>query len=353
MVAPVAFGAAWVAGRLFNVLDARDGVLSSYARVRDHSPLLKRALLGATAASAFAVAGGLTGILDDVLFRGASVTAGVAGLLGFLATRWGTRRVGSRRQLSSPEGGQGMQLVRTWVRSGVTVVKPEDQLKGVRGVAAALMLLMMVPLELSGLNDISVGGKNQLPTLVEPQVVPPPPVPNVTAGTVAGTSLISRQVLVAGAEGVGLLGLGAAGTALVRRRRRRLELDGAQILAELDLARFRQLAERSSVGPMTPHTAMLTQLSSLRAPDAFSQQALRRAVDLASQLPKETVLALSDAVESLCTGRTVKEEEASLLARCIQETDPDLATRFRFLALEGQLEAQAAETWFKKAGRGG
>ncbi|MEM7675986.1 MAG: hypothetical protein AAF449_08285 [Myxococcota bacterium] len=38
----------------------------------------------------------------------------------------------------------------------------------------------------------------------------------------------------------------------------------------------------------------------------------------------------------------------SALARSIVESDPDQRLRFEFLALEGELEAKAAQRWFDR-----
>jgi hypothetical protein len=43
--------------------------------------------------------------------------------------------------------------------------------------------------------------------------------------------------------------------------------------------------------------------------------------------------------------------DRSLAARCILEADPEQKARFDFLALEGELEAEAARAWEADAAR--
>lgn len=45
-----------------------------------------------------------------------------------------------------------------------------------------------------------------------------------------------------------------------------------------------------------------------------------------------------------------RTDDEALVARCVLETDPDLATRLEFLALEGALEAEAAAAWWRNRG---
>lgn len=79
---------------------------------------------------------------------------------------------------------------------------------------------------------------------------------------------------------------------------------------------------------------------------AVPGRSLARAAELARWLPPESLATLAGALEAVCARMPAhKQAERSLLARCILETDPEQRTRFEFLALEGRMEAAAAEAW--------
>lgn len=131
------------------------------------------------------------------------------------------------------------------------------------------------------------------------------------------------------------------------RRTSRLRRDAASIVAELDLARLSRHAAR-------PHPRRrpdrgwdgALHVAQLQGSEGFTREAIQRAADLAQHLPATAAARLAEAVIALEEQRpSPAPAESALLARCLMETDPAHGARLRFLALEGQLEAQAAEVW--------
>jgi hypothetical protein len=129
-------------------------------------------------------------------------------------------------------------------------------------------------------------------------------------------------------------------------RRHRIRKDGAALFAELDLTRFEALAARDIPLRNPVPGSHSNPIVALRTGDAFFADALRRAAELAPCLPGPAVERLTQTLEAVCKRIPAHQEaERSLTARCILETDPEQKTRFDFLALEGQMEALAAQTW--------
>jgi tRNA A-37 threonylcarbamoyl transferase component Bud32 len=145
------------------------------------------------------------------------------------------------------------------------------------------------------------------------------------------------------------LGIGAVLVAAMLRRRRRIRRDAAAIMAELDLTTFAQLARRSRpdrTAPGAPHA-----LSHMKAGDAFVAEAIKRASDIMPLLGREQAARLAACIEALLTaGAPADVKERSLLARCILEADPRHRLRLDLLAIEGQLEAAAAQEWLVRIG---
>jgi hypothetical protein len=91
-------------------------------------------------------------------------------------------------------------------------------------------------------------------------------------------------------------------------------------------------------------------LVALEASDGFTRDAVCRASTLAHFLGEQATTRFSDALKPLVSGTTRRlhdAREASLLARCILETDEEQDARFQFLALEGELEVAAAIEWWE------
>jgi len=131
-------------------------------------------------------------------------------------------------------------------------------------------------------------------------------------------------------------------------RRHRARKDGAAIFAELDLTEFARLASRDCPIRQRKRNSILggDGIATLNTADAFFADALRRAAELAPCLPTEAVARLFQTLEGVCKRIPAQREaERSLVARCILETDPEQKARFDFLALEGQMEALAAQEW--------
>jgi tRNA A-37 threonylcarbamoyl transferase component Bud32 len=130
-------------------------------------------------------------------------------------------------------------------------------------------------------------------------------------------------------------------------RRYRVRKDSAAIFSDLDLPLFERLAGRDI--PIRRHLSGRQEsspIATFSTGDAFFADALRRAAELAPCLPAPALERLSQTLEAVCKRRPAHQQaERSLTARCILETDPEQKARFDFLALEGQMEALAAQTW--------
>ena len=71
--------------------------------------------------------------------------------------------------------------------------------------------------------------------------------------------------------------------------------------------------------------------------------------DLSHLLDAGSVNRLAPAIEAMGSRKNEGQvRERSLLARSILETDAAQKARFDFLELEGELEAEAAETWWQR-----
>jgi len=136
-------------------------------------------------------------------------------------------------------------------------------------------------------------------------------------------------------------------------RRHRVRKDGAVLFADLDLSRFAPLAERKiPIRQGRRDSPPTRDMATLSTGDAFFAEALRHAADLAPCLPADAVARLSQTLEAVCKRIPAhREAERSLAARCILETDSEQKARFDFLALEGQMEALAAQIWAGGVGK--
>ncbi len=127
------------------------------------------------------------------------------------------------------------------------------------------------------------------------------------------------------------------------RRHRRIRREAARIFSELDPARFSRLGARTV--PARMRVAISVALPPPSRTDAFVAAGARRTAELAPLLPDDALASLEAQLASLDRHASERRADASLLARCLLETDPDQQARFDFLALEGRLEAQAALAW--------
>ncbi len=138
-----------------------------------------------------------------------------------------------------------------------------------------------------------------------------------------------------------------AASLVVLRRHRRIRREAARTFAELDPALFGRLGARTV--PARTRGAVAAALPRPPHTDAFVAAGARRAAELAPLLPEGALAALEAQLEELDRRSGERRADASLLARCLLETDPDQQARFDFLALEGRLEAQAALAWASRA----
>ncbi len=131
----------------------------------------------------------------------------------------------------------------------------------------------------------------------------------------------------------------------VRRKSRRLREHADGIFAGLT---HHTLLEGTSA-PITRRAGRQLQLPDQVAQqdssDPFVRSARRRVTELAHCLPAEDTHRLDQALAALDTSERDPSAERSMLARCILEADAEQRLRFEFLALEGQMEALAAQRW--------
>jgi len=336
--------------RLFHVSDARQGVLSSSGNERHHWYRLTHALWGTMAGVAGALATGLAVTLDGWTFGGATMLAGASAA----ATLAGARLMGRRKvaALPSPEPPPARQVKLALASAGKNALATE-QMKGASAVTAVVLAMGLVPLELTLMQDVAASLRRAVPPVVAP--APAPEVPGGGGGGGGGAApAVGRRWNVKPGDVAGALAGGAPAAASLaallwmQRRRRRALGDGAGVFKELDLEKFQQLAQRTTPQLQRASSDVVRPLAALPAPDVFAQQALRRAVDLAPYLSRDTLQQLSESVVALCDGPGTRAENASVLARCIMETDQDQALRFKFLRLEGELEAQASLVWVER-----
>ncbi len=260
-----------------------------------------------------------------------------------------------------------------------------DRLKPEVAVVLAATGLALVPIELMSLDVVRAatvsalsaapgavaptpgGGMSELPIAptapapVEP-VAPGPiePSPVEPAMPTAPATPPSRGPIPLITSGL-LLWLGALLAFRMGRRHRRIVEDGRTILDQVKNAqlasgertqrlparRRRRLAERIAGEAPAESVAIADRIAMTDAPDAFLLAARRRAADLAHVLPDDASSRLERALESL--GRRLEPQalEDAYLARCIRETDAEHRLRFELLALEGRMESEAAEAWFR------
>jgi len=137
--------------------------------------------------------------------------------------------------------------------------------------------------------------------------------------------------------------------AVLERRRRRIKVEAEAIMRDLDWSVLGSLGARSLPAQSTMDfgPSPVAQVALTPSSGQFSGAAIARATDLAACLNDDDTARLQAAIaavgeEERCGSAA---SERSLLSRCIMETDAESSARLQFLALEGQLEAQAAMEW--------
>ncbi len=135
-----------------------------------------------------------------------------------------------------------------------------------------------------------------------------------------------------------------AGTWLLARARRRRRADALRATfdpATIAAWRAREVPDR---GGRRPSDRLTQAFAHLQSTDPFKHRAVARSLALARSLSPASAELLLETVAAL-PERTELAAESALAARCLMETDPGYDARVRLLALEGRLEAEAAETW--------
>jgi serine/threonine protein kinase len=138
---------------------------------------------------------------------------------------------------------------------------------------------------------------------------------------------------------------------LARRRRRKIRTDADRIGEELGAEGVEAPATR-----LPPNTRRLptdqgaaAEVATLDGADGFARDAVWRAADLAHHLQPASSVRLASAIVAMGSRKNDGAlRERSMLARSILETDAGQRARFELLELEGELEAEAAETWWQR-----
>jgi len=141
---------------------------------------------------------------------------------------------------------------------------------------------------------------------------------------------------------LGLLHVGAAALliGLAWRRRRRLRRAGDGLLADLDVASLRRFAARSAPPRNVRRGA------GPPPGDALTREARPPAAGWRDSLDEGQRARLDRSLRALVgSGDAALAADRSLLARCVLEADPEQSARLAFLALEGELESEAATRW--------
>lgn len=140
--------------------------------------------------------------------------------------------------------------------------------------------------------------------------------------------------------------------ARIRRTREQCEAIAAMAREVERKAREQGLGDDLREAPVQRHgnrDPSLADLAALPCAAGFGGSALKRAVELDPYLSAEARKAMRTQLFDIATtSRATPAHERAMLARCIMETDADYELRFRFLELEGQLEAEAAEAWWRQ-----
>ncbi len=140
-----------------------------------------------------------------------------------------------------------------------------------------------------------------------------------------------------------LLAMGAL--LAVRRKSRRLKANARAIYAGLTHDALFEGTSAPTTRRAGRQLQLPDQVAQQESKDPFVRSARRRVTELAHCLPAEETHRLDQALVALDTGERDPSAERSMLARCILEADAEQRLRFEFLALEGQMEALAAQRW--------
>lgn len=141
-----------------------------------------------------------------------------------------------------------------------------------------------------------------------------------------------------------LFGLGAIGYVL--RRQRRVAEEAAALAPQL-AARALGDGRAAPARRLPERLGVADGLALVPGRDAFEVAARARAADLAHVLDRDATDRLRGALERLAAGAPRRPVQG-LLASAIGDADPEQRLRFELLALEGELEASAAQAWWER-----
>jgi tRNA A-37 threonylcarbamoyl transferase component Bud32 len=364
---------ALVAERLFALERASNGIV---ARAPSSPAPAARFALAAAAPALFAAGVALPPLarllgmlsLADLqlpLFLGSSATA-----LAALAAR--RIRITRKRKLAcgSPEP-NALEKIRSAFTAPTRSIAP---LKQQVATALTIAVLALVPAELAlaaAMRDVvptfwSIwsGAATELPAYAPaswdppleappeapleqaaPDELPPPPdlpyepapsaPPRASSAPLLPSWLDGRAMALLGS----VLALDLALLAFLLWRRRRFAREGRRLLSELAVELPQPKSAPISRAPARTLT-LADRIAERRSDDAFLEAAKRRATELAHHLDPSELARVTQMLD-----RAEARSEKSFLARCILETDADLALRFELLRIAGKLEASAAERW--------
>ena len=134
-------------------------------------------------------------------------------------------------------------------------------------------------------------------------------------------------------------------------RRRKIRADANRIAEELDAEEAETAATRlpPNTRRQPAHHGAAEDVATLAGADGFAKDAVWRAADLSHHLEATSSVRLASAIVAMGSRKNDGAlRERSMLARSILETDAGQRARFEFLELEGELEAEAAETWWQR-----
>ncbi|MEJ7729816.1 MAG: serine/threonine-protein kinase [Polyangiaceae bacterium] len=138
---------------------------------------------------------------------------------------------------------------------------------------------------------------------------------------------------------------------LARRRRRKIRADAERIVEELGAEEAETAATRlpPNTRLVPAHHGAAEDVATLAGADGFAKDAVWRAADLSHHLEATSSVRLASAIVAMGSRKNDGAlRERSMLARSILEADAGQRARFEFLELEGELEAEAAETWWQR-----
>lgn len=373
--------------RFSSFFKARHGILSTSYFSAPVWPNMRRLLV------VLAVLIGVVGLGFDVwLIRDSATTGFTVGLLalGVSYLIASALRLGRPRAEGSPEPGAGRALrgVVSLSRreSEPTATQLQKRVSPATYVVFLLGFILLIPLELFVLGMESEilhrmaervgvvseqGGqasseRRGVPRELRPETSPDRAAPGLSRAAKARIHRARRQQRLEESrrQNVGFAwAVGPAPTflclillGLLFRRRARIARETESIMADLDWDALEPLLQRTPPvrGDDIDRPAAVGHVALAPSGGQFSKAAITRAADLAVCLTDEEAHRLQGAIANIRNEERSASIAAkgSLLSRCIMEADREASARLQFLALEGQLEAQAATEWARRLREG-